>query len=163
MGSPRSFGPPDTRKLHNPKAGLETTLAFQVRGTLRTQLMLPLTNDPLPSPLCSPATQMLQRESSNTTHIDQISSSSEKVSSLLDYQIPSFASSTITQALIQEERLEKRKKEKRKKKCKRGAVQYWRRLKYLVTSTAALISNPTSSYILNRQDRKTSFEQCMRE
>lgn len=57
--------------------------------------------------------------SSNTTHVDQSSSSPDKISSLLDYRMPSFASSTITQALIQEERFEKRKKEGRKKMQKR--------------------------------------------
>lgn len=115
LGTPWSFGLPITRKLHKHKAGLETTLDFHKRGAPRTQLVSPLSSDPLPAPRRSPATQMLQWGSSNTTYVDQIYSSPDKISSLLDYQMPSFAFSTITQVLIQEKRFKKRKREESKK------------------------------------------------
>lgn len=47
-------------------------------------------------------------------------------------------------------KIQTKKKRKKVKKCKRGAVQYWRMLKYLVIPTVAHVSNRTSSYILNR-------------
>lgn len=96
------------------------------------------------------------RKQQSNTHVDQISSSPDEASSLLDYQVPSFASSTVTRAPRQEGRLKKIKKE-RIKKYKRGAAQHWRTVKYLVTSTATLIISPTWRYILNNRKGKQAL------